>query len=569
MRTKSKRLSALFLAFAMSVSVMQATAFAAEAHNGTVAARNVTIEADGSFTIYKRCDTHKNQPGSDCQETVTGKIATKVVDGQTTHDTTNDQLPAGVTVDIETMPVTCAEDGTIIYKVTVDGTDFTSNKFTTAKATGKHEFETVAANATADDLRDATITGDTSNTKAFKEVSDTSTCQAAGKVTFAKVCTVCKKTIESETVTVDGTLTDHHFVQEKNATTGKDEDKVFEQVITAATCADKGSAYHYIQCKDCDQKLYKDTNDTYTATTLKGAAKVDLEKLAHNYTYTIAWPENVTDDTDLAKKAPEVKGTCSACTDQADGHTVGAQDVTVTLDKTVAPAAACVYGSKTYTVTYKAANTDTVNKDKTFTETKTIPYSPNGKAEHKWSTPAPDEDSVVEATCVADGKYNLVKTCSVCGEKEVVATVKLPMTGDHIAAAAKKESVVKATYAKAGSYKLVTRCAECGKVLKSEKKTIAKLKVNAPKLSSVKNYKGKKMKASWKKASSVSGYQLQYAKNKSFKSAKSVKTKSTSKTVSKLSKKKKYYVRVRSYKVSGGKTYYSSWSNVKTVTIKK
>lgn len=77
------------------------------------------------------------------------------------------------------------------------------------------------------------------------------------------------------------------------------------------------------------------------------------------------------------------------------------------------------------------------------------------------------------------------------------------------------------------------------------------------------------MKASWKKASSVSGYQLQYAKNKSFKSAKSVKTKSTSKTVSKLSKKKKYYVRVRSYKVSGGKTYYSSWSNVKTVTIKK
>lgn len=108
-------------------------------------------------------------------------------------------------------------------------------------------------------------------------------------------------------------------------------------MITAATCADKGSAYHYIQCKDCDQKLYKDTNDTYTATTLKGAAKVDLEKLAHNYTYTIAWPENVTDDTDLAKKAPEVKGTCSACTDQADGHTVGAQDVTVTLDKTGRP----------------------------------------------------------------------------------------------------------------------------------------------------------------------------------------------------------------------------------------
>lgn len=569
MRTKSKRLSALFLAFAMSVSVMQATAFAAACLDDSVTTRQVDIEKDGSYTIIRRCDVHSNEADADCQQKLTGQIGITVkADGNYEADTSKDKAPTEIQVSgvATCTEATCSEDGAVLYKVTVDGKTYSSKKFTTAKATGKHEFETVAANATADDLRDATITGDTSNTKAFKEVSDTSTCQAAGKVTFAKVCTVCKKTIESETVTVDGTLTDHHFVQEKNATTGKDEDKVFEQVITAATCADKGSAYQYIQCKDCDQKLYKDTNGTYTATTLKGAAKVDLEKLAHNYTYTIAWPENVTDDTDLAKKAPEVKGTC---TDQADGHTVDAQDVTVTLDKTVAPAAACVYGSKTYTVTYKAANTDTVNKDKTFTETKTIPYSPNGKAEHKWSTPAPDEDSVVEATCVADGKYNLVKTCSVCGEKEVVATVKLPMTGDHIAAAAKKESVVKATYAKAGSYKLVTRCAECGKVLKSEKKTIAKLKVNAPKLSSVKNYKGKKMKASWKKASSVSGYQLQYAKNKSFKSAKSVKTKSTSKTVSKLSKKKKYYVRVRSYKVSGGKTYYSSWSNVKTVTIKK
>ena len=92
------------------------------------------------------------------------------------------------------------------------------------------------------------------------------------------------------------------------------------------------------------------------------------------------------------------------------------------------------------------------------------------------------------------------------------------------------------------------------------------------KLTGVKNYKGKKLKAYWKKNTKVTGYQIQYSTSSKFKSAKTVTVKgykSTSKTITKLTKNKKYYVRVRTYKTVSKVNYYSGWSNVKSITIKK
>ena len=87
----------------------------------------------------------------------------------------------------------------------------------------------------------------------------------------------------------------------------------------------------------------------------------------------------------------------------------------------------------------------------------------------------------------------------------------------------------------------------------------------------------KGFKVTWKKqATQTTGYQVQYSTNSKFKSAKTVtisKNKTTSKSVSKLSAKKKYYVRVRTYKTVkiGGKSVklYSGWSKAKSVTTKK
>ena len=78
--------------------------------------------------------------------------------------------------------------------------------------------------------------------------------------------------------------------------------------------------------------------------------------------------------------------------------------------------------------------------------------------------------------------------------------------------------------------------------------------------------------AKWKKqAKQTAGYQIQYALNSKFKNAKTTivsKVKTTSKKVAKLKPKKKYWVRVRTFQKTGGKTYYSAWSAVKTVTTK-
>lgn len=76
----------------------------------------------------------------------------------------------------------------------------------------------------------------------------------------------------------------------------------------------------------------------------------------------------------------------------------------------------------------------------------------------------------------------------------------------------------------------------------------------------------------WRKqAVQVSGYQIQYSRYKSFKKAKTITIKSrntTSRKIKKLKKKKRYYVRIRTFKTVSGKRYYSNWSGAKSVKTK-
>ncbi len=85
---------------------------------------------------------------------------------------------------------------------------------------------------------------------------------------------------------------------------------------------------------------------------------------------------------------------------------------------------------------------------------------------------------------------------------------------------------------------------------------------------SLKNKKKKKAVVKWKKVSGADGYQIQYATNRKFKNKKGILTKKTKHIIKKL-KKKKYYVRIRAYKMNGKKKIYGKWSVVKKVRIKK
>ncbi len=95
--------------------------------------------------------------------------------------------------------------------------------------------------------------------------------------------------------------------------------------------------------------------------------------------------------------------------------------------------------------------------------------------------------------------------------------------------------------------------------------------VTAPVLNSVKSTEAGKASVTWKKNEKAAAYEIEYCLKNNFSGAKKASAKKTdkSKTLTGLTPGKKYYVRIRTYMVSGKTKYYSPWSALKAVTIKK
>ena len=107
----------------------------------------------------------------------------------------------------------------------------------------------------------------------------------------------------------------------------------------------------------------------------------------------------------------------------------------------------------------------------------------------------------------------------------------------------------------------------------TSKKNTVTVKPLGTKISKASNTLKRKVTVKWKKKTSISGYAIQYSTDKKFKAG--VKTvnvngaKKSQKVLSKLKKGKKYYIRIATYKKVGKVKYYSSWSRVKSVKVKK
>lgn len=207
------------------------------------------------------------------------------------------------------------------------------------------------------------------------------------------------------------------------------------------------------------------------------------------------------------------------------------------------------------------------------------------------------QTAVTKATTLKDGK--IVTTCSVCN-KELSSTVIPKVTSLKLSASSytyngkvktpsvtvkdskgttlKKDTDYTVSYAKGrksvGQYAVTISFTGSYSGTESLNFTINPKKTS---LSSVKAKK-KAIVVKWKKQTAqTTGYQIQYSTDKNFKkNTKTItvsKNKTTSKTISKLKAKKKYYVRIRTYKTvkAGGKNkkLYSSWSSKKSVTTKK
>ena len=219
-----------------------------------------------------------------------------------------------------------------------------------------------------------------------------------------------------------------------------------------------------------------------------------------------------------------------------------------------------------------------------FTETKKL-----DKKAHEWGT----EYTVDQpATFAADGSKSIhCKNCETISEAIAIPrinSVKISATAYTYSGGVKTPSVTvkdangnalhnKTDYIvqyasgrkNVGTYKVIVTL----KDNYSGKKTLSfTINPKGTAISSLSKSK-KAFTAKWKKQSAqTSGYQLLYSTNSKFKSRNKYVTvssyKTTSKTIKKLAAKKKYYVKIRTYRSVSGKKYYSGWSAAKTVVTK-
>ena len=203
--------------------------------------------------------------------------------------------------------------------------------------------------------------------------------------------------------------------------------------------------------------------------------------------------------------------------------------------------------------------------------------------------------TTTRATVSKDGK--IVKTCTVCGKTvsttviPKISSIKLSATSYVYNGKVKTPSVI----VKDRTGKTLVKNTDYTVSYASGRKYVGKYAVKVtfkgkysgtktlyfnvkPKSTSIASLsaRSKGFYVKWnKQATQTTGYQIQYSTSSKFTKSKTVtisKNSTTSKTISKLTGKKKYYVRVRTYKtvkINGKATkIYSSWSKVKYVTTK-
>ena len=381
----------------------------------------------------------------------------------------------------------------------------------------------------------------------------------------------------------DGTVVTYYY---KN----KNEEHTHNLTLVAAkaaTCTTAGNSAYYT-CDGCD-KWFADATGSVEITD-----KTSVKIPAPGHTAGTEWKS---DDTNHWHE-------CSRCHDKKDeaAHDYGSDNVcdtcgyyktvphTHNLTLVAAKAATCTTaGNSAY---YKCEGCGKFYEDVLGTKEITDLASWGNIAKIAHTT----KQTVTKATPTANGK--IVNYCSVC--KKTLSTTVIPKASsiklkatsltyngkvrtpkvivkDRTGKTLVKNTDYTVSYAKGRKYvgKYAVKITFKGKY--SGTKTLYfTIKPKATSISSLKAG-SKKFTVKWKKqATQTTGYQVQYSASSKFSKAKTVtvgKNTTVSKKISKLSGKKKYYVRVRTYKTVkiNGKSIriYSGWSKAKTVTTKK
>ena len=385
----------------------------------------------------------------------------------------------------------------------------------------------------------------------------------------------------------DGTVVTYYY---KN----KNEEHTHNLTLVAAkaaTCTTAGNSAYYT-CDGCD-KWFADATGSVEITD-----KTSVKIPAPGHTAGTEWKS---DDTNHWHECT-VAGCGVIIESTKSAHDYGSDNVcdtcgyaktvphTHNLTLVAAKAATCTEGGKE--AYYKCEGCGKFYEDVLGTKEITGLASWGNIAKIAHTT----KQTVTKATPTANGK--IVNYCSVC--KKTLSTTVIPKASsiklkatsltyngkvktpkvivkDRTGKTLVKNTDYTVSYAKGRKYvgKYAVKITFKGKY--SGTKTLYfTIKPKATSISSLKAG-SKKFTVKWKKqATQTTGYQVQYSASSKFSKAKTVtvgKNKTVSKKISKLSGKKKYYVRVRTYKTVkiNGKSIriYSGWSKAKTVTTKK
>ena len=285
---------------------------------------------------------------------------------------------------------------------------------------GTPTYEWAANNSTVTATRvcktDASHT-ETETVNTTSKVTTPATCKAKGKTTYTAVFK--NAAFETQTKTVEDIEALGHDWGEWTVT-------------TPATCENKGE-----ETRTCK-------NDTTHTETRETAA------LGHDWgEWTVTTP--ATETTDGVETH-----TCKRDSSHTETRPIPALGHTHLLVETEAVAADCTTdGTEAY---WTCSGCGKMFSDAEGTKEISEPV----KIPAKGHTPAEAvKENEVAATCKAEGSYDEVIYCSVCGEK-LSSEKKIVEKTAHIPADAVQENVVGATCTTAGSYDEVVYCSVCG-----------------------------------------------------------------------------------------------------------
>lgn len=372
----------------------------------------------------------------------------------------------------------------------------------------------------------------------------------------------------------------------------------YEEKITKPTCTEKGYTLH--TCAECGEN-YKDAY---------------VNEAGHDYTSEITYEATCTSDgliTYICKDCTEKKTAILPAT----GHIYETTEVTPTCETD----GYALHKCKICGLSYKDTYVDKLEHSYEEIETKQPTCLATGTKEYKCEYCEDSYSQVLsklehnyvseeqrQADCISDGLIQY--TCVGCGDSYSVTelshghkyteTIVEPTLNDEgytVYTCTECSNSYKDNYVEAlekptsnptdkpsgdsgettgNSSSENPKDAQSEETSKSDDKNSIKnsdaKKIKSPKtkIKSLKKLK-KSIKVSWKKVKGVKGYQIQYSTSKKFKKAKKItikKAKKTSKIIKKLKTKKRYYVRIRTYKIVKGKKYYSDWSKKKSQKTK-